>query len=265
MNPADPRTVFERLLEDSAPDGIDVEAAVLRGGKMRRRRRGLMTGSAVLGIGVASGIALLVARHPGIDTNVPTGPARAATSLAVKCTPEGIVVSGDTLVATAQGAVFEVSSTMPDGAYLNFAESNWGSGDPLPHTEDRWTLPIPPGDITLSCTLNDDPRDSAVAHVVLADPGHYWRDTTLADFGCHGAIPSWVYGPGLGDSARGAVDDLLAQFSTPQRTYTANPVDIGYIDAPTQTWLASTDGRIYMSVLVTRAGDGYTADPDTLC
>ena len=199
MNPTDPRTVFERLLEHTAPDGIDVDAAVLRGGKMRRNRRALMAGSTVLGVGVASFVTFVLAWHTGDNNAVdPSVPAPAA-SVAVKCTPEGIVVSNHALVATAQGVVFRVSSTMPDGAYLNFKGTNWGSGDRLPKSQAKWILPIPPGEITLSCTLNGDPRDSAVAQIGFTDPGHYWRDTMLADVGCPGsATPSWKYGGGMG-------------------------------------------------------------------
>lgn len=268
MNPSDVRTLFDRVLENPTPDEIDVGAAVRQGTRLRRRRRAIAVGSAGAVITAASILAFGMTRNPGAETGVDPGDTRGVVprELTVRCTPEGIEVSGDSFAATPEGAVYHVSSTMPDGTYLNIGTGSGGSGDALPATTATWIQSTPPGVVRLSCALHGDPDESHTARVTLTDPGNYWRDTTLVELGCSSRTePFWAFGPGIGDSPQAAVDDLLAELPAPRRTYTARPAELAYVEATTQTWLVYTGDKPDLSVLVSRTRSGYTASPDYAC
>ena len=105
----------------------------------------------------------------------------------------------------------------------------------------------------------------------IRDPGHYWRTTTLADLGCRGSgMPSWVVGPGRGPSAAAAAADLGASFGrsgdlTPPAKMTAVRADVGYLNAPDQTWMIKRNGHAYATAVVSQHGAEFLAAPDLLC
>jgi len=110
--------------------------------------------------------------------------------------------------------------------------------------------------------------------VRVFDPGGFWRGESLTRLGCDRAAvePDWIAGlDGSGSSARDAVAQVLDAFeslSTSQgrsATYTAQPGNIGYSGAKTQTWVAAKNGRAHMTIDVTRTHDGYRALPSHLC
>jgi hypothetical protein len=219
-----------------------------------------------LGTAVAehSTVTLTVSGKPSTFPEEPT--ADGSASLDVACTPDGIVVSGSTVTATAEGVVVNVSSTMPTSTYLTFSGAHWGSGDPIPNQDEVWTLPIPPGDLELSCMPSGAPDPTSSANVTITDPDHHWRTATLDDFGCNwGGQPSWKYGPASGSSAEQAVDKLLSEFAQEGPAMTADPVEIGYVAAPTQTWIASRSTGPYLTIDVTQTGSSFSAMPDYLC
>jgi hypothetical protein len=109
---------------------------------------------------------------------------------------------------------------------------------------------------------------SAPALVKVEDPHGYWRNQTLADLGCGsgGAQPSWVIGASTGETPQLAVDGVLNAFAAElEKTYTAEPADIGYVEAEMQSWVASEDGQPRLTIQVTRTASGYSAWPDALC
>jgi hypothetical protein len=155
---------------------------------------------------------------------------------------------------------------MPTSTYLTFSGAGWGSGDPIPNQTEVWTLPIPPGDLELSCMPSGAPDPTSFANVTITDPDHNWRTESLDDLGCGGGEqPSWAFGPASGSSAELAVDNLLSEFDKRGPAMTADPVEIGYVAAPTQTWIASRPAGPYLTVDVTRTGSRFSAMPNYLC
>lgn len=239
---------------------------------MTDRRRALLAASAAVCIAVAS----LAACESSADDGARTSEPAPAEQLSATCTPDGVEVSGTALVTSPEGATFEVSSSAPGRTYLVFDGDGWsGPGDPVPRITETWTLPIPPGEITLSCMRHGATVGAATARVDLTDPGQYWYGSTLADAGCPGQTePYWTWDGGSGDTPRAAVDDLLAEMSKPGRSFTAEPAEIGYVDATGQTWLISRDGKPYISALVYPStmdaglpdpAGGYSSYPGVLC
>jgi hypothetical protein len=263
VNETDVKDLFASAVANPDVDRIDTDA-VLRGGRRRRRARTAATVGSVLAVLVLLGSVALSGR----TQPQPAAPVATSSTLTVACSPTGISVSGDAVAATSAGVVISVSSTMPTGAYLNYLwAGGGGGGDPLPTAPATWTLQAPPGQLTLSCTLNADPAPSAERTVTVTDPQRYWRAATLSDVGCGlGALPSWVMSPAAGATAEAAVDALLAQLATDGRTLTATRAPIGYPDAAEQTWIASTsDGQPDISILVASTGTGFSASPDWVC
>jgi hypothetical protein len=237
-------------------DRIDTDA-VLRNGRRRRRiRTGARVGAVVAAVS-AVGLLAFIARPDSPPVSVADG-----SRLSVACSPSGITVSGDVVPATSTGVKISVSSTMPPGAYLNFERG----GDPLPATPTTWTLDVPPGPLTLSCAASGAPATPEATHTVtVTDPGGFWRSTTLMDL-CPGGMLDWGGTPGSGPSPEAAVNDLVPRLSTDARTLTVARAPIGYRDASSQTWIASSpNGKPYMAVDVERSESGFTASPSILC
>ena len=202
------------------------------------------------------------------------GSALSPALLAVTCTPDGVVVGGDSVAAGPSGPELEVSSTAAAGTYLHLRWPGGGQGDPAPVAPTRWTLGVQPGELELSC--GEDAFDGVSAVVTVNDPGGHWQTTTLEDLGCGGgAVPSWAVGPGTGSSPRAAIADLIRQMEAVRDGHGSDlvvpeePAPIGYIRAPTQTWIvADEEGRPSFSAAVVSAdgADGEAvAHPDRVC
>lgn len=197
--------------------------------------------------------------------------AEAGEPVTVRCTPGGIEVSARQVAVTPEGATFTVSSSMPKGAYLNFAGNGYGGGDPLPTGPSRVTRPIPPGALTLSCTLNGDPEPAAIATIELVDPNGYWRGTDGLDCNGPGGVYDWKGTfSGEAPTEEAAVQEVVqafADFNADKGVgrLEATRVEIGYIEAPAQTWMIFEDGEPYLTVLTTPTSTGYRALPDSPC
>lgn len=90
----------------------------------------------------------------------------------------------------------------------------------------------------------------------------------MSDLGCPpGVTPGWaIPGPGVGATPEDAVKDLLASMTGPDWSRaTAARAQVGYPQAPVQTWIVSLSGRPEISVTVTAAGASFEALPDTCC
>ncbi len=237
------------------------------------RGHGLSAGRwAAAGIAVAAVVALVaVVWRPtwlgfSHGTQLPDGSAPAHVD--VLCDADlALSVSGEVVAATAAGVAVQVTSEAPAGAYLNYAWSGGGGGGGTPNAAQTWMLAAPPGKLRLSCSTLD--REGAEVVVDVVDPHEYWSDLTLADLGCPlGGMPSWAVSAGTGETAQEAVDDLISKFEdvgTSPAVTRAEHAEIGYPDAPTQTWILGNAGTTYMTAMVTDTGSGYTADPDALC
>lgn len=175
----------------------------------------------------------------------------------------GLSLSSDTVAATSSGVAVRVTSEASAGAYLNYGLG----GDPMPATPATWMLAAPPGELHLSCSTLDH-QGTEVA-VTVVDPDHHWSDRKLADFGCPiGGIPGWVVSGGTGATPEEAVTNLIAKSTaygvSPTLTRSEH-AEIGYPDAPSQTWIIGTTDTTYMTAVVAQSGSNYTADPDALC
>lgn len=225
---------------------------------------------------LAGGVAL-VALAAGVGawlstSGEPPAASRDTTSdrVQVTCTDDGIVIGRSTVAAQPGGVVLVVSSSMPKGSYLTYVSDGGGQsgGERMSADPTTWTLGLAPGDVTLTCAPPGDVEPSAPGHVRITDPHGYWRGESLSSLGCTpGVQPSWISGlSGAGDTPEQAVDEVLAHFThVDQSTYTAQPAEIGYVDAATQTWVGAKDGRPSMTIEVLRRRAGFSAWPEWTC
>jgi hypothetical protein len=201
------------------------------------------------------------------DTDARTPP----DELHVTCTENGPQVEADSVSAQPTGVVLVVGSMLPKGSYLTYRSAGDGpsGGDLAPRTPTSTTYQIPPGELTLGCATPPDMGETGSVTVTVEDPHGYWRDATLADYGCRpaSAQPSWVGGlEGEGATAEEAVARMLDNAATVLgRQFTAEPAPTGYSGADTQTWVAAESGVPALSIAVTRTGDHYSVRPDALC
>lgn len=214
------------------------------------------------------GLAILATTLAGCgvaDLPQATDPSVSGGELEVACSATGLTVSADTVEATPSGVPVSVSSTAASGTYLNIGWDGGGQGDPAPRSSEEWTVPAPPGELTIWCSNPGKEWPAERVHVI--DPRGHWRPTTLSDAGCPpGAMPSWVVGPGRGATAEEAVKDLLAAMTGADwASATVALAPVGYPQAPTQTWIVSLSGRPEISVLVKSVGPVFEASPDAFC
>ncbi len=81
-----------------------------------------------------------------------------------------------------------------------------------------------------------------------------------------GGVLEWVGRLGAGSTPEAAVNDLLPLLSAAGPMMNAATAPIGYRDASTQTWIASTsDGRPSMVIGVAPNGSAFTAGPQSFC
>lgn len=200
------------------------------------------------------------------------GPGPAPDQLRVTCTDDGPSVDTSTVAAGPAGVELVVDSTMTHpGSYLTYSSEGPSGGDRLDQMPSPAPYAFPPGTVTLGCASPPDMDDRDTVSIEVVDPYGYWRTSTLADQGCApgGAQPSWAVGSGSGPTAQGAVDDLLDKFTAETDAealdYTAESAPTGYSGSSTQTWVGSRRGVPAFSILVTRAGTGFTASPDAIC
>jgi hypothetical protein len=228
----------------------------------------LVVGGAVLAVLLVAGSGVAVR---GAADRVRTEEERPPARIEVSCSPAGITLSAREVVAGTAGVTVDVSSTMPDGAYLVFDASPDGWGEPLPPEPETWVRPVPPGDLELTCSTDGESRPGMSADVRVVDRDGHWRDATLGDAGCtmSGGQPAWKFGAALGDTPQAAVDALLAVMTADSvRDIAASDAGLGYPDANTQTWVAlSGDGRGFtIDVVRSETGSpGYAASPNYLC
>lgn len=275
------RTLGDDLqwIADRAPVA-DVPADTwARARRAQRRARSLALAGGVAVVAVAAGLSVWTAtseRTPAAsrDASTPTHTDHprqpVADRVEVTCTGEGISVDRTSVAAQPAGVVLVVSSSMPKGSYLTYISDGGGQsgGDRMSADPTTWTRELAPGTLTLTCARAGDMEESAPARVRVTDPHGYWRGESLSELGCApGAEPSWIRGlSGAGDTPERAVDEVLANFThMDQATYTARPAEIGYVDAATQTWIATKNERPSMTVEVSRAGAGFSAWPEWTC
>ncbi len=182
------------------------------------------------------------------------------------CTPSGLTLSSQNVSATAAGVRFSVSSSGPDGTYLNFSWDGGGGGDPAPRLAADWIRPIPPGLVQVSCSTPT--REWPAQTVSVSDDQHHWSPVTLSDLACPpGISPGWAISkPGRGPTAATAIRDMLRHMQGTEWSHaTQSKAQIGYPDAPVQTWIVAISGRPEISATVTAAGPDFEATPDTIC
>jgi hypothetical protein len=189
-------------------------------------------------------------------------------ALVVRCEQDGIHVDAPDVHATEAGVPLLVSSSAPEGTYVNLAWRGGGQGDPAPTAPTTWNVSAPPGELEIGCSNPgvpeaDWPRTSVTVH----DDGH-WSGRTLADYGCSGtSAASWVDIPRASQGARSAdaaLDGVLPLFRL-RGDVGIEPVEVGYSGADHQTWIVSQDGTPYVAVEVIRSGDRYSASPGSFC
>ncbi len=186
--------------------------------------------------------------------------------LSVACSPKGISVSGEVVQARASGITLAVSSSMAEGAYLNYQWPGGGGGDPLPAEDATWTLLAPPGALDLFCTRDGDPIPKAKQLVTVTDPEGYWNSASLKTLGCERfGVWDWGGTPGSGESPEAAVNDLVPGLSTQELDYAISKAPIGYPDASPEIWIASVGSEPRYVISVLPDGDSFEARPEGSC
>jgi len=275
------RTLGDELqrIADSAPIA-DVPADTwtrAKRSRLRARRAALACSVAVLALAVGVSAWSAMPGEPPVESrdvatppSTDSSPLPPADRVQVTCTNEGIELDKRTVAAQPAGVVLVVSSSMATGSYLTYMSDGGGQpgGDRMSAAPKTWIRGLAPGNLTLACARAGDMEESAPAHVLVTDPHHYWRGESLADLGCdRGAQPSWIRGlSGTGDTEVQAVDDVLANFTRLNAaSYAAQPAEIGYVGAGTQTWVATKNGRPDLTIEVSRRGAGFSAWPEWTC
>jgi len=268
-----------RQIADQAP-GADVpDDTWAHAQRSRRSDRSVALAGGVAVVALAAGVGawLSTSGEPPVPSRDAAAPSSSdgphhptADRVQVTCTNEGIELDKRTIAAQPGGVVLVVSSSMPKGSYLAYISDGGGQsgGDRMPADPTTWTLGLAPGDLTLTCAPPGDVEPGPAGHVQVTDPHGYWRGESLADLECTpGALPSWIGGlGGTGDTPEQAVDQVLANFThLAPATYSAQPAEIGYVDAATQTWVATKNGRPDMTIEVTRMDTRFSAGPERTC
>jgi hypothetical protein len=190
------------------------------------------------------------------------------STLEVACGLDGVVVGTREVAAGPAGVTLRVSSTLPAGTPLLVQAPGYTGGGMLPWVTEEWVLPLPPGDVELTCRPSGPPRPGMSTRVSVADPDGHWREATLGDSGCTmtGGKPAWAVGPARGATARSAVSTLLVAMTAESgRIYTVKDAGLGYPAAATQTWVAlAPDGRGF-TIQVTAEPGRFSAGPEWLC
>lgn len=265
-----------RRIADRAPVADVPTDTWTRARRSRRRNTAAFAGSVVV-IALAAGLSgwLSTSGPPAASTDTVAEPdtsssPRPADRVQVTCTNEGISVSPSTVAARPDGVALLVSSSMPKGSYLTYISDGGGQsgGERMSADPKTWTRGLAPGRLTLTCAPPGDVEPGPAGHLRVTDPHGYWRGESLSDLGCAPiAQPSWIRGlSGTGDTPEQAVDEVLANFThLDQATYAARPAEIGYVDAATQTWVATKNGRPSMTIEVSSKGAGFSAWPEWTC
>lgn len=196
-----------------------------------------------------------------------TADASATEPVAVSCTAAALAMRTGPLVVTGAGLRLVVRNDgAPDGTYLDYRwGGGYGGGDELSAQPTHWQLQVPPGQLELWCSSDLGRTEWGHVTLTVTDPDGWWDATTIQNLGCPGAAaPSWAFGPAGGASPREAVENLAPSFQRPGTT-TVERAEVGYPDAPSQTWFVLEDGAPYAVVQVRQSGDGFEASPDVLC
>jgi hypothetical protein len=223
------------------------------------------TGATVPGVLTSDGLASTL--EGWWNSSPADEPSTSPTELHITCTDAGPQVEATTAAASPAGVVLVVDSTMAPGGYLTYDSPGLSGGDILDQISSPAVYAFPPGPVTLGCAKPPDMDDIASIQVEVVDPAGFWRDSTLADFGClPGPSPSWIVTNGQGATAHEAVDALLADFDrTIDKNYSAEAAPTGYSGADRQTWVAYGRGGPDFSIVVTESGGSFSAQPDVLC
>ena len=233
------------------------------------RRRALL---ALLALPIATaGCMSSPTPEPAAATAPAAEPDQTPRTLDVFCGQSGMTVSGDVVAAAPGGVALQVSGDAPPEAewYLHLSwGGGWGWGQHAPLDSYTWTEQVPPGELTLTC--GNQAGNAEPLTVLVVDPDALWSPDTLDDVGCPmGAIPSWAVGPGVGPSARAAVEDLIALMAAETgqdlSVYEeAAPAPIEYAGGD-ETWIIARDGEPDVVVQVRDEGAAWTASPDYFC
>lgn len=205
----------------------------------------------------------------------PKQPSGLPDAARVTCSTSGIHLDATEIQARPAGVLLVVSSTLPKGSYLTYSSTGGGDsgGEPLPEETQNRHLSLGPGTVTLGCDPVGQMGHGPRAQLRVTDPSGYWRtDQELRRAGCDygNGIAEWIstYSK-TGSTAKEAAEAVAAEFARSSQgrgsSFTAQPATVGYVQAPTQTWLIKRDGRSYVTVLVHQRMTNYSALPDARC
>ena len=131
----------------------------------------------------------------------------------------------------------------------------------------EWVWSLPPGPLQFSCrSVGTTGTSWGDLTLTVADPGGFWRSTTLADLGCGDGQPNFdaSHQNDHWATARQAVEAWFPVLGG-SGVLTAEQAPMGYPDAPVQTWLVLRDGKPSVVVTVWSSGGGFATDAGTIC
>lgn len=278
-------------------------AAAARGTRRRRRRRVVLASTAAAGVaGVALLSAQLlrpaqsVVTPEGsvgtstppivrsIATSRPTAPTTvgSATStidtspapayLDVVCNGATLSLGGTKVAAAQDGVHVRMISTGARPSSFTFewdGESVYGGGIGLEETGQIMSaaevILAPPGEIRVSCGIDQGRVTSPEQRVIVTDPKRVYRTTTLTDLGCpgwNGHVGRWFDGR-AGLSARDALDNLANHY--PGQWDSVSQAAIGYPHARVEYWVLKKGGKPIGTAMVSREASQWTANRVHIC
>ena len=193
----------------------------------------------------------------------PSSAAEAAEYIDVLCDENlNLVVSAPAVRTMPNGVPISAASEVP-GAYLHYGVG----GDEMPTEPTYWPLPVPPGEMTLSCSTPEKEGPTVIVEVV--DPDGNWPGATYEDYGCPiGGIPDWAIETGVGETP----EEAVAALAKNHNDFPADPAltrwehaAVAYPEAYMQYWILGTDDNTIMTAMVYPDDAGYRASPDMLC
>lgn len=280
MTDDDVKDLFDRLVADPPASSVDPEAAIRDGRRQHARKHQLWIGTAAAGALAAA--ATFSALTGGTES--PDSPGVVATpgtvlpdKVVVRCTPDGIEVDATEIRTRPDGVAFDVSSTLPKGGYLSITGPDSDlptvDGHELPTVRTTWVLGYNPGELVLSCGLQRGSAEtSGTATIHVSDPDRHWHDRSAIEaLGCGGgANADWIgelyqEGPTRRAAAQTVAEAFRQLDGNQDATFTVKEVPLYYADGVNQNWVAYRNGEPYVTILVNRDGDHFSAGPNDRC